>query len=100
MQKIIDEVMDNFDFERVERTMLATGRKWLGGEGEDGVPTKAQMRKTVRGLMRNLERRASDQSLSSSTGGFHVTKWPDGAYTVSFRITEWTVESNGESFYG
>lgn len=100
MQKVIDEVMDNFDFQKVEDTMLATGWKWWNGEGEDGVPTKAQMRKTVRSLMQRLEHLESYESLYHSTGGFEVTKWPDGAYTVSFRVTQCTVSANGESYYG
>jgi hypothetical protein len=49
--KIIDEIMDEFDFEKVHRTMKALEWTWYGS---DGVPTIGDLRRTARELLQEL----------------------------------------------
>lgn len=47
----IEEIMDEFDFEIVHRTMRALDWKWAGS---DGTPTIGDLRRMARELLKDL----------------------------------------------
>lgn len=66
------KIMDGFDFEKVQRTMLTLGWRWRGEE-----PTLEDMKSTAEMLIswvtRTIEGGWESPWLSSSTGGFKAS---------------------------
>jgi hypothetical protein len=99
LEKHIDEVMDWFDFDKVEKTMKFLNWEWHN----EGVPTIPGMRQHVRGFMRELYAEGQNQESFRSvraSGGFYVeyTKnidenGPWDRFDVSFRLVEWGTEN-------
>ena len=50
----LDEIMDNFDFEKVEKVMEFLDWKWAFIEGSPKVPTRADLRSGVRKQFREM----------------------------------------------
>jgi hypothetical protein len=66
IQAQIDEVMDSFDFDSVEKIMIALDWKWATGEGMTReTPDLYEIRKSARRRMR-----CAAESRHSSSGGF------------------------------
>ncbi len=74
MQKHIDEIMDRFDFCKVQKAMQAVG--WTYAHGQDKplqVPDEARLRETARRL---LEECAKDEGEGGrASGGFYANKF-------------------------
>lgn len=70
-QSQVDYIMENFDFEKVHRTMVALDWKWLGQ-----VPTLEQIRTQAQDLMMEFIDNPVDidgeRFISRGTGGFMV----------------------------
>jgi hypothetical protein len=79
-RELIDEVMDNFDFEKVSVAMEALGWEWVA---LDAVPDKYHLRKCARSL---LERVIKD-NLTISTGGF-TAQYDGEELTLRFYVDE------------
>ena len=62
LQDQIDRIMDNFDFNRVHRMMVAEGREWVC----TGVPDESELRSAAR---RHL-REAAGPARMCGSGGF------------------------------
>lgn len=88
-QEIIDEIMDEFDFERVRAVMTAVDWTWGTDPGE--VPTISELRKTARYLIGRL----FDGVRVCSTGGLVARKY-DGVASLHFEVTEYEVELEPE----
>lgn len=74
MQEQIDEIMDNFDFDRVHKMMLAVGWRWSNTEGGWSVPTIPELREGARHLLyRTVDERVS----GCGSGGFNVIAGKD-----------------------
>ena len=71
MQEQIDEIMDNFDFERVHRMMNTLDWKWVDGDGEFSVPDVPELRKTARRLLYQV---IDEGFIHCGSGGFNVSK--------------------------
>lgn len=72
IRKTIDEVLDNFDFERVEKTMQTLNWTWGAGATAE-VPDIARLRTQARSLLQDcIEHRPKDREdyWEASTGGF------------------------------
>ena len=62
---MIDEILDEFDFEKVHRVMQALNWKW---HGSPDVPSIADLRRTARSLLKQV---VEVPNLSrTATGGF------------------------------
>jgi hypothetical protein len=61
----MDEIMDSFDFDKVNKMMCAVNWKWA--TTEDGVPSKYELRKEARRLMR-----CAINGEDCATGGFRA----------------------------
>ena len=96
-QDDIDDLIDNFDFDRVETVMQALDWKWANPESHPSVPTVPQMRKTARNLLREAAKMAikTNQGYSVATGGFfaRVLEPKEGETKLYMRI-HFEIESN------
>lgn len=88
----IDDIMDNFDFDRVHDTMEMLGWGWVDRDtGDYAIPEISELRKRARGLMK--EAMVSRQpSYRIATGGFQVDKTTEKGevfLSLSFVLTSW-----------
>jgi hypothetical protein len=92
-QKQIDEIMDFFDFHKVQKMMEAVEWTWH----DEGVPDEPDLRQTARKLLQQLV----EQNLSEiGTGGFTVSrfKYEDGVEEITLRWgIEWTASDSEAS---
>lgn len=70
-QEAIDDIIDNFDFDKVYEAMSALSWFWYQPDEAYRVPTVYELRKKARGLLKEV---VLSSSLDISTGGFDVTK--------------------------
>lgn len=81
-QEMIDDIMDNFDFDKVHRCMTALEWHWSGC---DGVPEKSELRKCARKILKGCVERGH-----GGTGGFQVTiDREEGCLSLSFVVEDW-----------
>ena len=83
---IIEDILDEFDFGRVQQVMEHLNWTWYDSAG---VPTLGHMRKTARRLMREC---IKHEDYYTATGGFFVQKRTfDGLpfYRLMFVVSEW-----------
>ena len=88
----IDDIMDNFDFDRVHDTMEMLGWGWVDRDtGDYAIPEIIELRKRARSLMKEAMN-SSQSSYGISTGGFQVDKKTIEGKTylsLSFVLTSW-----------
>jgi len=84
-EEAIEEVLENFDFEKVHTHMALVGRTYFDSHG---VPTISRLRETARGLLEDV---VGNKCTWSSTGGFraHNTGIP-AEITLEFILTEYS----------
>ena len=102
VNQMIDDIMDNFDFIKVQNAMFALDWKWAG----IGVPTLDQLINEARQLLKTSAKlRLGDylgeyweEGIISATGGFQATAYCDENKTkiimldLKFVLTEWDSE--------
>lgn len=83
-QDMIDEVMDHFDFHRVQQVMQATNWIWVGTDF--GVPTEPEIRVQARGLLN----RAFETGYIA-TGGFSAEyDRSTDSLSLNFEVTRYS----------
>lgn len=83
---MIEEIVDEFDFEKVHRVMLALNWQW---HHTKGVPEIADLRRTARSLLKQVVE--SKGTLSVGTGGFTAyTHY--GVLGLRFEISSYEIE--------
>ena len=93
LQNHIDEIMDELNFGKVQKTMEFLGWEWVGAE--EGVPREAELRKKVRFLMEQCHQQSLkyQEDWGTGTGGFNVRYfYDDDFFQVDFCLTHWTTE--------
>ena len=93
LQDHIDEVMDEFDFGKVQKAMEFLGWEWVGAE--EGVPTESELRKGVRRHMIDAYDKAYQQkrNYKVGTGGFSVEYfYEEDFFQVEFVLSQWSTE--------
>lgn len=81
-QDMQDEIMDNFDFERVHKAMIALDWQW---HSTNGVPDRPDLRRHARKALRDCVERNI-----GTNGGFHVSiDRNEGVLSLSFIVEEW-----------
>ena len=88
-QDKIDDIMDNFNFNKVETVMKATNWTWASA---NGVPAEHELRKQARKLLKSVSQHYVSElgfRYSISTGGFKATKYYDGGLELEFIIAKW-----------
>ncbi len=86
MEKKIEQIMENFDFEKVHRAMAAWGWQWYLGERGSGIPSVVDLRCTALELLAA----AWDEKTQLRTGGF-TAEYIDGGLSLMFVIEQCAV---------
>ena len=103
LEKMIDEIMDEFNFARVLTTMEALDWKWATAKSGYGIPDMDDLRATAERLLRGAaDARLNDYKgthwelgIINGTGGFQATAWCDEdktritALDLSFIVEHW-----------
>jgi predicted ThiF/HesA family dinucleotide-utilizing enzyme len=64
----IEDIMDEFDFDKVHKVMDSLDWTWVGVEAGDNIPSRAELRRSARRLLQQ-----SVQTKSSiGSGGFRI----------------------------
>lgn len=84
-QQLIDEILDQFDFQKVKKVMDALNWKWAMGT-ESHVPDIPELRKQAREMLWDLIR-SKDRMIKS--GGLVVEKDYDDILELRFEVTSW-----------
>jgi hypothetical protein len=85
-QVAIDNIMDYFKFEQVQKVMESLNWEWVASE--EGIPTVPELRQEARRLLKM----AFEEKTNISTGGFHVKyeSDEDGEFIqLLFAVEEW-----------
>lgn len=90
--EMIDNIMDNFDFSRVAKTMLALNWKWCISVDNE-VPQEYDIRKAARKLMKHVPETFHKEEYYTGTGGLYVRAWYENTELVlmelTFVVAEW-----------
>jgi hypothetical protein len=101
VEDMIDEIMEEFDFARVRKAMVALDWKWGGSDYR--IPNIDELREAAERLLRGAaESRLGgyrdehhEVGIISATGGFKATAWCNEAKTeiaglkLEFIVTDW-----------
>lgn len=69
VNKMIDEVLDTFDFESVHRVMTFLDKKWVLPNGEMKVPSTYQIVKQAENMLREVTKHYGEDDYATSTCG-------------------------------
>jgi len=86
MGELVNEILDEFEFEKVHRTMKALNWTW---HDTDGVPTIGDLRRQARELLQELLR--NDKYHITGTGGLYAYRIAD-TVGLRFEVTSYEVE--------
>ena len=96
-EQLIDEIVENFNWDKVYRTMDALGWTWVDSEGE--TPSIGRLITTATRLLRDAYDGAvkEQETYLSGTGGFEAVCFvdgEDGIYRLELRfvVTSWDVD--------
>ena len=103
INQMIDDIMDNFDFDRVQTAMEALDWQWAG----KGIPSIDELKETAVYLLKGASRLRLGEYLDSyweegiinSTGGFQATAYCDKnktkitALDLKFVLEHWDSEA-------
>ena len=89
---IIDDILDNFDFERVKKVMDAI--EWVYWDSPDKQITIAELRKMARKLLNVAYSAEYSDHYCTGSGGFEVERWlypgdTNKYFSLKFVVTEW-----------
>lgn len=96
---VVEDVLDEFDFDKVHRVMDLLDWKWASSiinEEGNGVPSKSALRKHARESLMDAAKRAykEEEPYSSFSGGFLVrAEWDSRTSKIylrlSFEVESW-----------
>ena len=89
--KQINEILNNFDFKKVNQAMKLLNWKWFYKESEDKIPTITQLKKEAKNLLKQVID-CSEYSVCS-TGGF-VARKEFGYLLLEFVLEDWDTNEN------
>ena len=91
-KKLIDKILENFDFDKVHQYMVSVDWKWFS---VDRVPTVYDLIKESKRLLKEVCKR---DAVSISTGGLFVERYCENGETfsleLSFRIDSFYLEKD------
>ena len=90
IEKMIADVMEHFDFDKVRKVMLHLDWKWDIGEGEMTVPSTYRLTKKAESLLRRVATSDEEEPRICSTGGF-IAEMVDGTLSLRFVLEEMCV---------
>lgn len=83
---MIDDILDEFDFEKVHRVMVALGWQWYD---TDGAPSIGDLRRTARSLLKRVVEEKDLRSIG--TGGF-TAYMENGLLGLRFEVSSYEIE--------
>lgn len=83
---MIDEILDEFNFEKVHKVMVSLDWKW---NSTDGVPAIADLRRTARSLLKQVVESKGIHSVG--TGGF-TAFMHNGILGLRFEVSSYEIE--------
>lgn len=88
----IEDILDEFDFHKVQTAMKALNWKYFYSEGD--CPTIAELRRVARSLLQNADKAPTCPTWPTSSGGFEVTRIMEPGdtkkyFSLKFVVTEW-----------
>lgn len=90
IDRMITDIMEDFDFEKVHNIMMSLDWKWDIGNGEMTVPSMYRLTKQAERLLRDAAKYYGEKDHHTiSTGGFTATLYDD-TLTLSFELEEGT----------
>jgi len=102
-QKMIDNVIDNFDFVRCQNAMRLLNWEWFGR----GIPTipmlkdasTERLKSAMKGVKNKDNRLSVNESYFSSSGGLKGTAWKNryghvAGIKLEFVLTEWDADGD------
>ena len=90
IDRMITDIMEDFDFEKVRKVMLLLDWKWDIGNGEMTVPSIYRMTRQAEWLLRDVAKYYGVKDHHTiSTGGFTAMLYDD-MLTLSFELEEVT----------
>ncbi len=90
MNEKINEIIKNFDFEKVRKVMVALDWAW---RFDDRSPLVGELVITAQRLLTEVVEKEEDWGIS--TGGFLATK-RNGMLALKFMVEEWDVDLEEE----
>jgi len=89
-EKMIEEVMSDFDFGKVHRVMVLTKHKWANIDGTEKVPSLYHIMKHAEELLHTCASHYDDKdNFSTSCGGFTATL-DEGTLSLQYVLEEET----------
>ena len=100
----INEVLDVFDFDKVEDHMQQVNWIWYRSDDEEErVPTQSEIRAALRNMLiraydgMNMWKKEEPDLQSpywTSCGGFTVYVWPNDTCQAYFSVTDWWIDED------
>lgn len=84
---MIDEILDEFDFEKVHRVMVALDWQWYI-QGEKTNPSIADLRRTARSLLQHV---VNNKNIAAASGGF-TAFMHYGVLGLRFEVSSYEIE--------
>lgn len=91
MKKHIDEILDNFDFEKVREVMIFLNWKWFFSSGYR-IPTVDEIKDSAIKLLNEVASN-KNKTYSVATGGFKASKY-DKDLELEFTIEDYRIFNN------
>jgi hypothetical protein len=90
----IDYIIENFDWERIHKAMVALD--WFWGD-DDEAPSIGRLVIKARDLLTQAATSAAqhDEECHAATGGLRATAWPDGELRLAFEVDLWDTINGG-----
>jgi hypothetical protein len=88
----INEIMNEFDFDKVHKCMVGMGWTWFSAKGIDGIPSVSEIKLTAHRLLSDLatEYLRNGKTGYIGTGGLQVAYiHKDDFIELKFVVTEW-----------
>lgn len=82
----IEQIFENFDFNKVYKCMVTLDWTWASS---DGTPSINELKSCAKRLLTDVSKKETDLPTFISTGGFKATKHEDGNLGLEFNIENW-----------
>lgn len=83
---MIDEILDEFDFEKVHKVMVVLDWKW---HNTDGVPSIGDLRRMARSLLQHV---VSSREINTAASGGLTAFMHHGVLGLRFEVSNYEIE--------
>ena len=88
--KLVNEVIEDFDFDKVHRVMVSLDWRWTIENGERTVPSSYRMMKTANRLLRDCAQYYGNKEFHTCGAGGFMASLDNGTLALQFILTEST----------